>query len=887
MNPMKQTELLKYLQNNIPVVAVNRRLARRLIADFDALQVAQGGEVWRRPEVFTYETWLKNSLQKLDQADALLSPAQAQRVWEKILSDDIKTAGTSLLQVTQSAKMALAASQLLTRYETTFSEEEGAVDHCSFLRWQNVWMQMAGQNGWIMMSELPGLVADALDRGRLTAPGKLLFAGFDNLTPIDLRLRRSLQQRNCQLIDWQIPERKSGSPGLVAAASPDDEVRRAACWASAILQADPDCRVAIVAPQLEQYRSSFQSTFLAQIDPSLLINGELHSKRMNISLGERLDRIPVVRTGLKLLSTGHQISLNEIGWLLRSPYLKGSLTEQSQRCLADRVLREKNRTDWTLPRLLKRLEPLKIPDFCAIVSSFIQRPAGRGTCSPGAWAEKFHEEIGVTGWPGERTLSSDDYQAVKRFYQTLESLASLDRVCGLIDRSTAVKLLSQLAAEAIFQPESQSNGVDVLGLLEAAGQEFDHLWVLGLHDAALPQPAQPNPFIPLPLQRRLEMPHADADRELFFARTVTRRLFCAAPDLVLSWPQTIDGAPCRPSPLIHKYTPSEPPQATSADPASIIWQQRPELESVDDRHVAPIHSQKAVSGGTGIVKDQAICPFRAFAHHRLRAEGLRSPDVGLDGMARGTLIHTVLELFWQEVVAQKRLLAMSEESLLTLLKTVVEQAISRFERQYRDSLTPRQRRLESARLLRMALKWLEVDRRRPPFEAVVEQRHTKMVGQLTLRTRIDRLDTLENGHIAIIDFKSGSSVDHKQWLDARITEPQLPIYCLHHPADSIDAVLFAHLQGNDKECRFVGLARTPDAWPGLQESSQNKLLADKGVDDFDAALRHWQKVLPELGDAFIRGEIAVTPVQEKSCQYCDIKPICRIDMTAAGGGDEL
>jgi ATP-dependent helicase/DNAse subunit B len=59
------------------------------------------------------------------------------------------------------------------------------------------------------------------------------------------------------------------------------------------------------------------------------------------------------------------------------------------------------------------------------------------------------------------------------------------------------------------------------------------------------------------------------------------------------------------------------------------------------------------------------------------------------------------------------------------------------------------------------------------------------------------------------------------------------------------------------------------------------------VDDFDAALRHWQKVLPELGDAFIRGEIAVAPVNQKSCLYCDIKPICRIDMAAAGGGDEL
>jgi probable DNA repair protein len=616
----------------------------------------------------------------------------------------------------------------------------------------------------------------------------------------------------------------------------------------------------------------------------MMVRGESHSVRMNISLGLRLDRIPVVRALLKMLSTGYRISQDEVGWLLRSPYLSGSLSEQDARALADRKLREKKVVNWTVSRLLKNLEPLNIQGFSAIVQSFTQRKPVRHFCSPGAWAEIFHTEIHLTGWPGDRPLSSDDYQAVKRFYQTLEAMATLDRVSGQINRSTAVKLLSQIAADTIFQPESKPGGVEVLGLLEAAGQEFDHLWVLGLHDAALPQPAQPNPFIPLPLQRQYEMPHADAQRELAFARTVTGRLFAAAPNTILSWPQAIDGAPCRPSPLLKKYAFCEPLLAVSTDPALTIRGERPALESVDDSAAAAIHSHRAISGGTGIVKDQAICPFRAFAHHRLRAQGLDSPDIGLDGMARGTLIHTVLELFWQEVVSQKRLLAMNDDALQLLLTTVVEQALSRFERQQRNNMTERQRRLETKRLMRMAFKWLDIDRRRPAFEALVEQRHTETVGQLILRTRIDRIDKLENGHVAIVDFKSGNNVDHKQWLDPNITEPQLPIYCLNLPPESIDAVLFAHLRGNDNECRFVGLARNPDDWPGLKQSRQDALLADKRLADFDAVLQHWKKVLPELGDAFIRGEISVAPVNAQSCRYCDVRPICRVDMLEEGEG---
>jgi ATP-dependent helicase/nuclease subunit B len=144
---------------------------------------------------------------------------------------------------------------------------------------------------------------------------------------------------------------------------------------------------------------------------------------------------------------------------------------------------------------------------------------------------------------------------------------------------------------------------------------------------------------------------------------------------------------------------------------------------------------------------------------------------------------------------------------------------------------------------------------------------------------------MSNGHIAIVDFKSGQ-VDHKQWLDDRITDPQLPIYCLNLPPDSIDAVLFAQLRGNDQDCRFLGLARTPEDWPGLKATTQEKLLADKGLDDFDAALLHWKKVLPKLGDAFVRGEIAVDPVNAQSCRYCDVRPICRIDMIERGGCDD-
>ena len=264
---MKLTELLEYLSNAIPVVAVNRRLARRLISDFDSLQVKRGLIAWNRPPVYTYEAWLKVSLQHLDQSESLLSTMQAQRVWETILSDDIMQSGVSLLQVPQSAKMAMAAHQLLIRYEVTFSKDEGAADHASFLRWQEAWIDVSKRKNWFDSSELPRLITDAIESASLPVPDKVVFAGFDNLSPVDRRLRSSLQKLNCHVINWELPESTAEEPKTVQAADRNDEVRRCARWANAILQSDPSSRVVIVTPQLEQYQLLFQSAFLSEVDP--------------------------------------------------------------------------------------------------------------------------------------------------------------------------------------------------------------------------------------------------------------------------------------------------------------------------------------------------------------------------------------------------------------------------------------------------------------------------------------------------------------------------------------------------------------------------------------------------------------------------------------------
>ena len=75
------------------------------------------------------------------------------------------------------------------------------------------------------------------------------------------------------------------------------------------------------------------------------------------------------------------------------------------------------------------------------------------------------------------------------------------------------------------------------------------------------------------------------------------------------------------------------------------------LEIVDEEPAVPFQGNQVRSGIT-FLKDQAACPFRAFAEMRLAAEPIEEADTGLPPKAQGIILHEVLQLFWDEMKSQ-------------------------------------------------------------------------------------------------------------------------------------------------------------------------------------------------------------------------------------------
>ncbi len=859
------------------VVTANKRLARNLRQEYELRLLAAGTSAWETPSILSLAAWLTRQLRDLGQEHRLLGEAQSLYLWEVVVSADAAGAGRDLLQVAQAARQARGARQLLATYLVDVPFLPREEEHQAFLRWRQRFLAECRKLDAIEHADLLPLVTGAIAAGTLPVAGKLVFAGFDEFTPALSALAQALAARGCVVELWQPPAFSPPAVTIATAADRAEEVRLCARWARGQLAADPQRRVGVVVPELTRYQSLIEEIFRAELAPASCSSLDDEAGGFTLSLGTPLAGEGVVSAALRLLAVGATISFADLSWLLRSPYLGGARQEWLERAAAERRLRDERRSEWHLSAAVRLLRA-RTPRLAGCLEALLAARRERGRHLPGGWAQLFAELLEACGWPGDRGLSSREYQAVDHLRALLGQLASLDRLARPQLASAALGTFKRLAAQAIFQAEGGESRLKVLGALEAGGAVFDSLWVMGLHEGALPAPPRPHPLLPLELQSRLCMPHADAGREFDFAARLAQRLFTSAPAVIASWPAAIDGAAQRPSPLLKDFPAAALELPASQDPFVAMSNAPCRHELLADGQGPKLPAGRPFAGGAALLKDQALCPFRAFARHRLHAEPLAETTIGLDGMSRGTLVHALLEHFWAQVKSRAALCQLGAESLRGLLGECAELALTHFERRSRSDLPKRLRTLEKERLVAVCGRWLELERERADFVVrEIEKRHVARVGRLQLRTRIDRIDELPSGQLAVIDYKSGRTA-MQQWLEERITEPQLPLYCLAHDDDQVGAVLFAEVRGKGDECAFRGVARNPDDWPKMKTSAQEKLFAEYGWRDFDDLLAHWREALPILGNAFADGRATVDPVDPaRACGNCDLAALCRFD----------
>src|SRR2546428_645856 len=326
------------------------------------------------------------------------------------------------------------------------------------------------------------------------------------------------------------PDPRSATVSRAAFDSAKHEIEAAARWARARLEAGGK-RIGVVVPSLQEDRKEVARVFSRVMRPG----GEKAAMPFNISIGIPLERYPVVALALSVLRVSQEeIPFEEASRLVRSPFIDGAETELGARMRLEARLREKLGASVVLPKLIAAAGQTPLLR-ARLEKLYALRETGLfSQKTPAEWARHFSSVIEAAGFPCERALDSDEFQTQAKWHEALGELSRLDRISKEMSFSQAFQTLRKICADTLFQPETPDTPVQVLGLLESAGVEFDHLWVTGLTDEAWPLKSSPNPFLPLAQQRKAGIPEASAETSLALDRRITDGWKQAAGEVVFS-----------------------------------------------------------------------------------------------------------------------------------------------------------------------------------------------------------------------------------------------------------------------------------------------------------------------------------------------------------------
>ena len=873
------------LEANTLILTPNNRLRSKVLQAWGQHQQQQQKRTWPSPTIHVIDQWLEQHWLTL-QAQAypaakqvIASPDQQRVLWEKITSD------CHLMQTDAVARQAGQAYQTLLRWSLFDRANYASLGiNPQLIRWIHEFCERLASQGSITLEESYRIIDEALENNTLPQTPHIALLGFDDLPPL---LEQLLNHASPTMEHLPGPSQPPESLQRFSFDSRLEEMQACAHWARTLLEEQPHARIGIISPNLGQCRQQIEQAFTAEFEAhSFLPETERYTLPFNLSAGTPLGDTPLISATLNLLHLHKkQWDIAFVETILLSPFWGRSTQEMEHRCrLVERLqgmgvfsisgdnLRywveriDEQLADESFDGEQNTLQATALFPYFNQLHTFYQSPKHRGQHPPSAWVDIFLEHLDLLYWPGERTPDSQEYQQTQHWYQLLETFASLDNTLGPISQHQALQQLLYMANHTPFQAKVPDSPIQILGILEGAGLNYTHCWVLGLDQQTWPPAPKPNALLPIHLQREHNMPHASSLRELEYATSLTQNYRYCAQHIVFSAPAYEDDGEqtLLPSQLIADI-PLSAWQATPHTGTLAHWEQQL-LESTHltlvDCQQAPTYDEPTLPGGSGLLKAQSANPFDCFVQYRLHSQPPIAAVNGFSALEKGNILHGSLAMIWRHLKTQHTLLDYSENALEDLITDSIRLCINDVRKYKPGHLSHTLCQIEQERQQQLIRAWLDVEKQRPPF-TVVETEVSREIqfAEHLLQIRIDRVDQLADGSYLIIDYKTGDSTI-RAWENERPKDPQLPLYALNYP-NPVKGIAFAQVNVQ-KQC-FSGLGQG-DIAEGIGDIEQNKTALPNNWED---TLAHWQTVLEQLVAEFIQGDCRIEYADNQALRYAE------------------
>ncbi len=488
--------------------------------------------------------------------------------------------------------------------------------------------------------------------------------------------------------------------------------------------------------------------------------------------------------------------------------------------------------------------PDLLRDHVAFAEALAAGPDGRGAAR--LWVGEAGEA--AAGFVAELAESAGDFSAVAP--------------------AAYPALLDTLAEGRVVRPaHGRHPRLNIWGPLEARLQHADVMVLAGLNEGTWPPETMANPWMSRPMQSAFGLPLPE--RRIGLAAHDFAQAF-SAPVVVLTRAERVEGTPTVPSRwLLRLATLLGPGRLDAGGVGWRDWQRALDRPAAVRPRPAP-EPRPPVSArprrlSVTQVETWMRDPYAVYARHILGLRALDALDADPGAADYGTIVHDVLDRFLVEHAAGP-LPADAPERLIATGREVFAAHIHR----------PGVWAFWWPRFLRIA-EWfvaVEGERRIRVAATVTEAKGELTVdapaGPFTLTAIADRIDRMQDGTLAIVDYKTGAPPTQKEI--AAGFAPQLPLEAAiaaaggftDVPAASVTELDFWRLKGGDPagEVRPAG-----DDPATLAEEALEGLVRLVAAFDFpDTAYR-------------------ARPHPEHAPRYSDYQHLARVKEWAAGGGE--
>ncbi|MFZ5450711.1 MAG: PD-(D/E)XK nuclease family protein [Thermodesulfobacteriota bacterium] len=868
-----QDYLLKEARPGALTLVPHQRLARQVWRRQRLRHLEQGLAAWEPLPLTTLGRWWADLRQSLWLPQAVASPLQRLACWRRALET-----GPPLEGVAPDLSWAQAmdeAYSLLTRHRLPFLESDPR--DSPLVSWRRrlmgLFQEIMRDEGYLAPAELPVYLLKALETGKIALPARLLIVGLETPAPVeDLWLQAVA--RHIPVAHLQI----KGNPEAVRRAVVLPDRRQEVEWAAARLlelaaEGIPLHRLALTSPDLASYLPELRRAWAELLGPPASPEGWAY----NFSQGPVLGDTPLWQAALLPVKFANAGELREdLVSLLLSPYYGAFQAHQQQLPLWDRIFRERRveRSWQALSRVAAQTGGSR--EVITLLDHVWQLLAS-GPAPARDWAERLQKAWRLLGFP----RSLEDTEAAP-WNRTTSLLAELKGALG----GTTLTALEfrewlNLGARQILLPGEgvQDAGLQIMGLLEMRGLDFDRVICLGMNSGVFPPPPRP-----LPLLSSLEKQKVlggTYQSQHHFARELFVTFLAAAPEITLTRPRTADQEECVGTSMFpgkweeDQLSPlTRPHRAWLRSPGVRAAFAAPESEAPPPAAEAPVSLTLPEEVSLTQAQVALGCACRFLLEVLLKIRDLPEIETGLSPAERGDLLHKVLARFAGEF---KQLLEQHPEWDEDLKGQAAEMLAATARLLLKDRLSDLHWQAELDRWLGPeGLLWEWLSRERERYQRgwrwlALEERFQGLQGPgwpFRLKGRIDRIDIHPDEGLILWDYKTGKIPGVKKVFDAG-EEFQLPGY------------LAAVQQGQVAAAQ--GQAPLKAGFIGLKSARQKDLQHEefsKRSGEWQRVVAKWIESLTALGARLAAGNFSPEPFpapqgkDKGACEYCPYLLLC-------------